>query len=105
MTQHALLDNDLAPFGGTYGPGLMNNFAPLRTEFGMLTHTCRFLPDGLLPAQEDGPLFVYKASIMARAQVIPDAYVEAAALIVALPDWPTWASLLDLAVTSEMLEA
>lgn len=78
---------------------------PLRTEFGMVTHTCRFLPDSLLPAQEDGPLFTYKASIMARGQVIQAAYVEAADLIVALPDWPTWAALLDLAVTSEMLEA
>ena len=34
MTQHALLEDDLAPFGEAYGPGLMNNFAPLRAEFG-----------------------------------------------------------------------
>ncbi len=34
MPQHAVLEDDLAPYGETYGPGLMNNFAPLRAEFG-----------------------------------------------------------------------
>ena len=75
---------------------------PLRTEFGMVTHTCRFLPDGLLPAQEEGSLFSYRATIMARGQVIPDGYVEAAELIVTLPDWAAWSGLLDQAVTAEM---
>lgn len=75
---------------------------PIRTEFGVLTHTCRFLANNLLPASEVGELFGYKATIMARAQLFPDGYVEAAALIVGLPDWTTWASLLDIAVTVEM---
>lgn len=77
---------------------------PLRTEFGIQTHTCRFLPDGLMPATEKGELWVYKATIMARGQLIPDGYEEAAELIVGLPDWPSWASLLDQAVTAEMPE-
>ncbi len=34
MPQHAVLEDDLAPYGEAYGPGLMNNFAPLRAEFG-----------------------------------------------------------------------
>ena len=75
---------------------------PIRTEFGMVTHTCRFLPDGLLPTHEDGPLFNYSATIMTRAQVIPVGYAEAAELIVTLPDWATWAGVLDQTVTAEM---
>lgn len=75
---------------------------PIRTEFGVLTHTCRFVPDSLLDTSEDGELFTYRATIMARAQVIPAGYADAAELIVALPDWTTWAQLLDQAVTAEM---
>lgn len=78
---------------------------PIRTEFGVQTHTCRFLPDGLVPAKEEGETWVYTATIMARAQLIPEGYAEAAELIVGLPDWSTWASLLDQAVTAEMPEA
>lgn len=75
---------------------------PIRTEFGTLTHTCRFLASNLLPASEVGELFKYKATIMARAQLFPAGYVDAADLIVGLPDWTAWASLLDMAVTAEM---
>lgn len=75
---------------------------PIRTEFGMIDHVCRFLPDSLLPAKEQGGLFGYTATIMARAQVIPDGYVDAAALIVALPNWWNWSGLLDQAVSDAM---
>ncbi len=51
--------------------GLLEFSLPIRTEFGLLTHTCRFLPDSLLSVQEDGEIFVYTATIMARAQIIP----------------------------------
>lgn len=78
---------------------------PIRTEFGILTHTCRFLPDGLLPVEEAGDTWGYRATIMVRAPVIPDGYTEAAELITTLPDWRQWSELLDLAATQEMPES
>ena len=82
--------------------GLDEFTLPIRTEFGLVTHTCRFLPDSLLDASEDGQTWVYTAQIMARAQVIPDSYSNAGGLIIDLPDWPQWSSLLDGTVTQEM---
>lgn len=84
--------------------GLLEFTMPIRTEFGNITHTCRFLPDSLLPASESGPMFGYSATIMARAQVIPDDYLSAAELIAGTPDWRTWAELLDLTVTDAVPE-
>ena len=75
---------------------------PIRTEFGYVNYVCQFLPDSLMPVKEDGGLWQYSATIMARGEVIPEGYVDAAALIVALPYWRSWADLLDLAVTQEM---
>lgn len=75
---------------------------PIRTEFGVLTHTCQFLPDSLLDATENGESIDYKATIMARKQLIPTGYAEAASLIVTLPNWTNWAQLLDRAVNVEM---
>lgn len=75
---------------------------PIRTEFGTLTHTCRFLDDSLLPTTEAGETFGYTAKIMARAKVIPDGYREAAELIVTLPAWTEWAELLDTTMSAEM---
>lgn len=90
-----------------WGTQLLNRWAdeftlPIRTEFGVQTHTCRFLPDGLMPATERGELWSYKATIMARAQLFPPGYEDAADLIVGLPDWADWAALLDEAMTAEM---
>jgi hypothetical protein len=78
---------------------------PIRTEFGLLEHTCRFLPDGLLNTTEAGPSFGYTATIMARAQVVPDGFDDATDLILALPDWTGWAAILDEAITEAMPEA
>jgi hypothetical protein len=75
---------------------------PIRTEFGTLTHTCRFLPDSLMDTSESGETFGYRATIMARAEVIPSDYMAASDLIVALPDWINWAGLLDRTATAEM---
>ncbi len=75
---------------------------PILTEFGLLDHTCRFLPDGLLNMSEDGEVITYSATIMARAEVIPDAYADSAYLIAGLPDWTSWAEYLDQAMTVEM---
>lgn len=75
---------------------------PIRTEFGLLDHTCRFVPDSLLDTDEQGELFTYRATIMARAEVIPADILEAGETIAGLPNWPEWAALLDQAVTSAM---
>lgn len=84
----------------------VNEFTmPIRTEFGLVTHTCRFLPDSLLDVQEDGECFNYSAKITARAQVIPSGYTDAADLIVGLPNWNEWMGPLDQAMTAEMPEA
>lgn len=85
--------------------GLLEFDLPLRTEFGDVVHTCRFLPDTLLPASQDGQTWTYTAQIMARKLLRPAVYDDAADLIIALPDWPTWAGLLDQAVTQEMPSA
>lgn len=77
----------------------------LRTEFGYLEHVCRFLPDSLLPANLAAGIYTYTATIMARAQVIPQEYLDAADLIVNLPDWSGWAGLLDRTMNVEMPEA
>ena len=84
------------------GRGVDEFTMPIRTEFGLQTYTCRFLPDGLLPVGETGETFHYSAKIMARTQIIPEDYAAAAELIVSLPDWTNWASLLDQAMTAEM---
>ena len=51
--------------------GLLDFDLPIKTEFGLLTHTCRFLPDGLLDTRETGEVWEYSARITARAQIIP----------------------------------
>jgi hypothetical protein len=78
--------------------GLLEFTMPLRTEFGQIEHVCRFLPDGLGDCVESGQLFTYQAKIMARAQVVPQAYQDAADLIVGIQDWPHYGSLLDQAI-------
>lgn len=75
---------------------------PIRTEFGLITHVCRFLDEGLLDASEDGQTWVYTAQIMARAQIIPESYIDSTDLIFGLPNWEIWAALLDQTVTQEL---
>lgn len=78
----------------------------IRTEFGHdIEHVCSFLPDSLLPASEEGPHFKYTAKIMARAQVIPDSFKDAADLIIGLPNWRQWGGYLDQAINEAMPEA
>lgn len=84
--------------------GLLEFTLPIRTEFGLIEHTCRFLPEGLLDCREDGQSFSYSAKIMARAQVIPAAYLDpdTTALILALDNWDGWAEVLDIALTETL---
>jgi len=81
----------------------INEFTlPIRTEFGMVDHTCRFLSSGFLDAkQESQTVFTYKATIMARKLVVPDEYKDNGDYIVTLPDWREYASLLDIAINEK----
>jgi len=71
---------------------------PIKTEFGEITHTCRFLPESLNDARQDGLSWTYSAKIMARAQIVPDEFIDAQDLILALNYWDMWAEFLDLAI-------
>ncbi len=90
-----------------WGTQKLNNWMdeftmPIRTEFGLIEHVCSFLPEGLLPVDEAGPLFSYKAKLMTRAQVIPDQFKAAADLIIGLPRWRDWGDYLDRTVNQEV---
>lgn len=91
-------------FLGALDGGVSEFTMPIRTEFGPQIHTCRFLPDALLDTREEGETFIYGATIMARTQVLPEGFVEAAELILAMPDWEGWAELLDQTVTEALPE-
>ena len=82
--------------------GLLEFALPIRTEFGLIEHTCRFLPDGLLDCREDGQSFSYSAKIMARTQVIPQEALDAAEIIIALDNWDVWAEVLDIGLTETL---
>ena len=86
-------------FTHTTQRGILEFTLPIQTEFGLITHTCRFLPDGLGDCQQDGMTWSYSAKIMARAQVIPDAYLGLADLIVGLPNWNEWMEPLDIGLS------
>ena len=55
----------------------------IRTEFGLIAHELQFLPDRLLDCTEDGPLFTYKATVMARQLIIPNEFLQLAPSIIA----------------------
>lgn len=82
--------------------GLNEFILPIKTEFGLVDHTCRFLSTGFLDTQQDSQTsFTYKATIMARKLVVPQSYLDNGDYIVTLPDWKTYASLLDVTVNQE----
>lgn len=82
--------------------GLNEFILPIKTEFGLVDHTCRFLSTGFLDAKQDSQTsFTYNASIMARKLVVPQEYLDNGDYIVTLPDWKTYASLLDVTVNQE----
>ena len=74
---------------------------PIKTEFGVIEHTVRFLPDSLLNTSQDGfDVMTYSATIMARGQAVPEAYLDAAELIIAIPRWKYDGMLLDEAIAA-----
>ena len=92
-------------FKNTLGAGVNEFIMPIRTEFGMVSHTCQFMPDSLMNSSEDGGLRRYKATIMARSLITPASYDDASDLITTLPAWRNWAAALDQAVSLEMTGA
>jgi hypothetical protein len=44
---------------------------PIRTEFGLIEHSLQFLPGTLLDLREEGEVFTYRATVMARAEILP----------------------------------
>lgn len=82
--------------------GLNEFILPIKTEFGFVDHTCRFLSTGFLDAKQDSQTsFTYNASIMARKLIVPQSYLDNGDYIVTLPDWKNYASLLDVAINQE----
>lgn len=74
----------------------LNDFTmDLNTEFGPVTHTCRFLDSDLLPQSSDGGVYTYTATITARKLIIPDEYLDNPSLIVELDNWAEYGNILD----------
>jgi hypothetical protein len=44
--------------------GLLEFTMPIRTEAGLVSHLCQFLPDGLLDCKEEGESFIYEAQLI-----------------------------------------
>lgn len=53
----------------TINRGVDNFTMPIQTEYGLLEYTLRFLPNTPLDLREDGEVFTYKATLLARAEI------------------------------------
>ncbi|MDT7834954.1 hypothetical protein [Aquabacterium sp. OR-4] len=95
----------MAWFVVTLERGRLSFRMPIRTEFGLLWHACRFLPDGLMSATQEGEVWRYSASMQARSESIPPDMLEAAPLLLGLDDWASWGSVLDVVITATLPEA
>lgn len=89
-------------FTQTLGRGLQEFTLPILTEFGLIEHIVRFTDANLLNLSESDGAWTYSAQVLARAQVIPQGYIDAAELIEALPNWNEWAYILDIAINQEL---
>lgn len=58
-------------FNTTLQRGVLEFDTPIKTEFGFQTYTCRFMPESLLDTSEDGDVWTYSATLMARALITP----------------------------------
>lgn len=65
--------------------GTLEFTLPILTEFGLLDHTCLFLPGSLLDAGQVGEAWEYGATVLARAQVVPGSAPSTAGLTTAYP--------------------
>lgn len=80
--------------------GLQEFTLPIRTEFGLVTHICRFLDDGIGTASEEGGVWTFPVKLMARKLLIPQEFTDAGDLIIGLDNWREWAEILDLAIAA-----
>lgn len=92
-------------FAVTLDRGRLPFRMPIKTEFGLIWHRCRFLPDDLLSASADGETWRFSASIQARSEIIPPEMLALAPLLFGLSDWAGWASVLDIVVTATIPRA
>ncbi|WPB58647.1 hypothetical protein [Xylophilus sp. GOD-11R] len=92
-------------FTQTLRRGLLEFTMPIRTEFGLLEHLCRFLADDLGNASENGGIWTYPVKLMTRRQLIPAAFIEAQDLITGLPSWRLWSEMLDRTVNAAIPES
>lgn len=74
------------------------------TELGCINHVCRFLPDSLMDTRQESGAFSFSAQIYAKALITPQEWTDAAAVIVALPDWDYYVNLLDIAINQNYPE-
>lgn len=94
-----------------WGEVKLNNWVdeftmPIRTEFGLIDYVCKFLADGVPNnPREDGGNWRYSGRVWARKLIVPDAFKDAADLIIGLPNWRLWADYLDETVNEAMPEA
>jgi len=65
----------------------------LRTEFGLIEHTCQFLPDSLLDHGQTGSVHKYSAQIRAREIVIPQEITDHPDLVTS--EYWRYSSLID----------
>jgi len=65
----------------------------LRTEFGLIEHTCQFLPESLLDHGQTGEVHKYSAQIRAREIVIPEAITDHPDLVTS--QYWRWAAVID----------
>lgn len=49
---------------------------PLRTEFGLVSHVCQFVPNSLLPHSQEGRIHTYTAQIRSEALKLPEGIEE-----------------------------
>lgn len=66
--------------------GLEEAIVPIATEFGLIDYTVQFLPDSLMTASQNGEVWEFSASLLARSMVIPGTAPSSAGLTT---DWPT----------------
>ena len=57
-------------FNDDIARGTLEFTLPIRTEYGLITHTCLFLADSLLPTRENGEVWEYSARVLARALLV-----------------------------------
>lgn len=81
--------------------GIEEAIIPIGTEFGVIDHVCKFLPNSLLNTSQDGGVFTYTATITSRKLLVPQEAIDMGSYIVEnMMDVNDWA-LIDYAFNDE----